>query len=469
MEFIGRVREQKMLIEQLSSPAQNAALIYGRRRVGKSELILHTMRQAGKAITIYYECRQTTEGNNTANLSEVISDAFGLPPLTFANVEAALRFVFERALSEKIVLAIDEYPYLRDVVKGMDSILQVLLDEYRERSQLSLVLCGSYVAVMRSLLEQDNPLYGRIDLKINLQPMDYLESSLFYPERSCSDKVRLYSAFGGVPYYNRLIAPGKSVRENLINLVLQPDARLEDEVPAYLLSEVSKISNAHEVFLALADGQERYRDILSQSHVSSGATLVNVLKRLIEMQLVQRRTPINDQGNRKRTSYVICDGLTKFYYRYVFRYLSQRSVLDSETFFDRYVADDFEQQFVPHAFEEVCRQYLVRQNRAGNIEPPFDLIGSYSYDDPVTRTNGEFDVVTRDPMGYAFYEAKFRSTPITQRMIDEEIAQVQRTGLICHRYGFFSRSGFEAKPNERTVLIGLDEMFEQEATQPYSR
>ena len=462
MEFIGRAREQAKLIEQFSSPAQNATLIYGRRRVGKSELILHTMRQAQAAgtRTIYYECRQTTAENNASSLSEVIGGAFDMPPLAFANIEAALRFVLERALSEKIVLAIDEYPYLRDVVKGMDSILQALLDEYRDRSQLSLVLCGSYVEVMKSLLEQDNPLYGRVDLKINLQPMDYLESSQFYPERPCADKVRLYSVFGGIPYYNRLIERDRSVRENLINLVLQPDARLEDEVPAYLLSEVSKISNAHEVFLALADGQTRYKDILSQSHISSGATLVNVLNKLIEMQLVARRAPINDPMNKKRTSYVICDGLTRFYYRYVFRYLSQRSVLDPGTFYDRYVNDDFEQQFVPHAFEEVCKQYLVRQNRAGNIEPPFDLIGAYSYDDPATRTNGEFDVVTRDLLGYAFYEAKFRSTPVTQRMIDEEIGQVQQTGLACHRYGFFSRSGFETLPDGRTELIGLEEMYE---------
>lgn len=459
MKFIGRMREQAKLREQFSSLAQNATLVYGRRRVGKSELILHAMRQAADVRTIYYECRQTTAESNVSSLSEVIGSAFEMPPLAFANIEAALRFVFERASSEKIVLAIDEYPYLRDVVKGMDSVLQVLLDEYRDRSRLSLVLCGSYVEVMKSLLEQDNPLYGRIDLKINLQPMDYYESAQFYPERSCEDKVRLFSVFGGIPYYNRLIDKNASVRENLIRLILEPDARLEDEVPSYLLSEISKIGNAHEIFSALADGHARYRDILSQSHVSSGATLVNVLNRLIGMQLVRRRAPINDPNNKKRTSYVICDGLSKFYYRYVFRYLSQRSVLDPEIFYDRYVNDDFETQFVPHAFEEVCRQYLIRQNRMGNIEPPFDLIGTYSYDDPATRTNGEFDVVTRDPLGYAFYEAKFRSTPITQRMIEEEVKQVQRTGLVCHRYGFFSRSGFEAQPDERTALIGLEEMY----------
>lgn len=459
MTFIGRTKEQEKLLAQLSSPIQNAALLYGRRRVGKSELILHTMRQASDARTIYYECRQTTTENNTKNLSEVIAEAFDMPPLAFSDIEAALRFVFDRATGEKIVLAIDEYPYLRDVVKGMDSILQVLLDEYRDRSHLSLILCGSYVEVMKSLLERDNPLYGRIDLKINLQPMDYYESAQFYPERSCEDKVRLFSVFGGIPYYNRLIDKNASVRENLIHLILEPDARLEDEVPSYLLSEISKIGNAHEIFSALADGHARYRDILSQSHVSSGATLVNVLNRLIGMQLVQRRSPINDPNNKKRTSYVICDGLSKFYYRYVFRYLSQRSVLDPEVYYDRYVNDDFETQFVPRAFEEVCRQYLVRQNRMGNSEPPFDLIGTYSYDDPVTRTNGEFDVVTKDPLGYSFYEAKFRTTPITQRMIEDEIGQVQRAGLTCHRYGFFSRSGFEAQADERTALIGLEELY----------
>lgn len=459
MTFIGRTKEQEKLLAQLSSPIQNAALLYGRRRVGKSELILHTMRQASDARTIYYECRQTTTENNTKNLSEVIAEAFDMPPLAFSDIEAALRFVFDRATGEKIVLAIDEYPHLRDVVKGMDSILQVLLDEYRDRSHLSLILCGSYVEVMKSLLERDNPLYGRIDLKINLQPMDYYESAQFYPERSCEDKVRLFSVFGGIPYYNRLIDKNASVRENLIHLILEPDARLEDEVPSYLLSEISKIGNAHEIFSALADGHARYRDILSQSHVSSGATLVNVLNRLIGMQLVQRRSPINDPNNKKRTSYVICDGLSKFYYRYVFRYLSQRSVLDPEVYYDRYVNDDFETQFVPRAFEEVCRQYLVRQNRMGNSEPPFDLIGTYSYDDPVTRTNGEFDVVTKDPLGYSFYEAKFRTTPITHRMIEDEIEQVQRAGLTCHRYGFFSRSGFEAQADERTALIGLEELY----------
>ena len=147
--------------------------------MGKSELILQGIRNAPSR-TLYYECRQTTAENNVKNISEVIAEAFGMPPLAFADIEDALRFVFERAESEKVVLAIDEYPYLRDAVPGMDSILQVLLDTYRTRSHLSLILCGSFVEVMKSLLDEDNPLYGRIDMKINLQPMDYFDAARFF-------------------------------------------------------------------------------------------------------------------------------------------------------------------------------------------------------------------------------------------------------------------------------------------------
>lgn len=459
MDFVGRKDEQKRLLRAFSSARQNATLVYGRRRVGKSELLLHCLRQTD-ARGIYYECRQTSEPLNVRGLAEVIAAAFDIPRPAFEGIEDALRFIFERALQENVVLVIDEYPYLRDAVPGMDSILQALIDMYRDRSRLSIVVCGSYIDVMESLLEKDNPLYGRIDLKINLKPMDYWDSAAFYPSYSLEDKVRLYSVFGGIPYYNRLIDERMSVRENLIELLLRPDARLEGEVSSFLLPEISKIVNANEAFCALADGYTRYKDILAQSHVSSPSSLANVLDKLGGMQLIQKQAPINDPQNRKKSSYSIADNLSLFYYRYVFRYASQRSVLDEDVFYERFVDDDFEKRYVPLAFEEICRQYLIRQNRAGRIEPPFNLIGKYWYDDPVHKTNGEFDVVTEDPEGYIFYEAKFRTTPVTQQMIDTEIEQVKATGLSCHKYGFFSRSGFEGlQQRDDLVLIGLEEMY----------
>lgn len=166
---------------------------------------------------------------------------------------------------------------MRDAVKGLDSILQTSIDAHREDSRLNIVLCGSYVEIMKSLIEHESPLYGRIDLALELKPMDYFDAAKFYPAFSPEDKVRLYSVFGGIPFYNRLIDQSQSVRDNIIELVTEPGARLESEVPSYLNAEISKMTNANEVFGALAQGYSRWGDVLAQSHVSSGPAMADVL------------------------------------------------------------------------------------------------------------------------------------------------------------------------------------------------
>ncbi|MCI8975480.1 MAG: AAA family ATPase [Lachnospiraceae bacterium] len=458
MKFLGRAEQRKKLHRILDKDSQAVSLIYGRRRVGKSELIKQVLRESDIA-GIYYECKQTTEMNNVESLAVLIAGEFHLPRPAFANMEEVLDFLFQKACGQKMIFVLDEYSYLRDCVTGMDSILQSLIDKYSESSSIKLILCGSFVDIMKSLLYNENPLYGRVDLTINLKPMDYFESSLFYPEFSDEDKVRLYSVFGGIPYFNRLIEPGLTVRENITELIASPGARLENEVSMYLKSEISKIINANEVFDALARGFSKYSDILSQSHVSSGPAMVDVLDKLMRMEMVEKEAPINDENNRKKMSYRIVDNLSLFYYRYIFRYLSQMNVMEPETFYDRYIKEDFETVYVPRIFETVCRQYLIRLNRRGLLEEPFEKIGKYYYDDPVRKRNGEFDIVTKDAKGYIFYEAKFRKEPVTQEMIQAEISQVKETGFECYKYGFMSRSGFTAKQEESLILISLEEMY----------
>lgn len=458
MAFYGREQQQKKINGILQKNTLQAALIFGRRRVGKSELIKQCLKKT-EIPQLVYECKQTTELNNVESLSTLISEEFHLPRLGFGSMEALLDYLFRRAEKEKMVLVLDEYPYLRETSAGIDSILQSLIDRYRDVSSLKLILCGSYVEIMKSLLARENPLYGRVDLTIDLKPMDYYESAMFYPDFSAEDKVRLYSVFGGIPYYNRLIDASLSVKENIQELISAPGARLENEVSMYLKSEISKIANANEVFEALSKGFSKYSDILSQSHVSSGPTLIDILDKLIRMEVVEKQAPINDADNRRRSGYFIIDNLSLFYYRYIFRFLSQRSVLDEDVFYDRYIREDFETQYVPRAFESICRQYLIRQNRAGRIRPAFDKIGKYYYDDPRTRTNGEFDTVTEDPQGYIFYESKFRKESLSPAMIGEEIRQVRATGLKCYRYGFFSRSGFQCEPSDNMIFIHLNEMY----------
>ena len=456
--FYGRKIERKKLCTMFQTDGQMISLIYGRRRIGKSELIKQVLKET-EIKSIYYECKQTTEQNNVDSLAELISELFEFPKPAFENMEVLLQFLFQKAEKEQLILVLDEYPYLRENSKGLDSILQSVIDHYKDTSNMKLIVCGSYVDTMKALLEKQNPLYGRIDLTLNLKPMDYYESALFYSEFSDEDKVRLFSVFGGIPYYNRLINSGKSVRDNIIDLIASPGARLENEVSMYLNSEISKITNANEVFEALAKGFSRYKDILDQSNVSSGPALIDILDKLMRMDVVAKEAPINDENNKKKSGYFISDNLSLFYYKYIFRNMSRLNIMDPDVFYDRYISDDFETKYVPKSFERICKQYLIRKNRKGLMDEVFEKIGKYYYDDHAEKKNGEFDIVTQDDRGYIFYEAKFRKDPVTESIVQNEIRQVEQTGLKCYKYGFFSRGGFTCEKEENRILIELSELY----------
>lgn len=411
---------------------------------------------------IYIECKQTSELNNVETLSEIVSDTLDFPPLSFKSLEESLEFIFKQSEKESLIFVLDEYPYLRSVVAGLDSILQVLIDKYRKTSKLKFVLCGSYVETMKSLLSKENPLFGRFDYALNVKPMDYYDSSKFYSDYSNEDKVRIFSVFGGIPYYNRLINSKKSVKENIIELIASPGCRLENEIAMYLNSEISKINNANEVFEALAKGFSKFNDILSQSNVTSSPALADTLEKLIKMDVVKKVAPINDENNKKKSGYFISDPLSLFYYKYIFRNLSRLNVMEPNVFFEKFIQNDFEERYVPKFFEEISTQYLIRKNRKGELENPFERIGKYYYDLPVQKQNGEFDIVTENDGKYIFYEAKFRKDPLDEKMIYEEIKQVLSTGFECEKYGFISKSGFgqiREQFSKPLILISLNEMF----------
>lgn len=461
--FFGRKENIKAISKFFNSDKDNAALIYGRRRVGKTELIKHCLKGT-KTTSIYYECKETSEINNVKSLCEIISETFGLPPLAFDTFESTLAFLYKQAKEKELTVVIDEYPYIRKVVEGLDSIIQSFIDNNKYTSKLKLILCGSYAETMKSLLSEENPLFGRFDLVMNLKAMDYYDSSLFYKDFTDEDKVRLYSVFGGIPYYNRRIDSSKTVKQNIIDLIASPGSRFENEVQMHLKSEISKMQNAYEVFEALAKGFVRFKDILSQSQVSSSPTLVDVLDKLISMDIVVKESPINDENNKKKAGYYISDQLTLFYFKYIYRNLSRLAVMDSEVFYDKFIEADFEEHYVPLIFEQVCKQFLIRKNRSGELEDSFEKIGKYWYDDPANHKNGEFDVVTENDNSYIFYEAKFRDSEIDKNLIWNEIQQVNSTGLVCSKYGFFSKSGYkeiDEAYKKQLILYELKELYKE--------
>lgn len=458
MKFIGRKEELKNLKDLMVSDSFGTALIYGRRRVGKSELVNEAVRQS-KTKAIVFESQKITEMNNVNNLRSLMSEVLGMPKLQFSSFDELLKYFFNTYGNQKITLVIDEYSYLRESIQGCDSIIQSIIDMNRNTSNCSLILLGSYVDIMKNLMEYSNPLYGRFDYKLFLKPMNYLDSSKFYPNFSNEDKVKIYSVFGGIPYYNQYIDDTKSVEENIIELIASNSARLVDEIPGYLQKEIGKMTNANGVFNALAQGYCKYNDILSQSHVTSDSALSEVLKKLVNMEVIEKVTPINYENNKKKTSYYVYDNLTLFYYRYVYRYQSQMNVLNPKDFYKKYIKDDFEQQYVPNRFEYICKEYLILLNRNSKIQPPFFKIGKYYYDLPKEHKNGEFDIVTEDDNGYIFYEVKFKNKPLNYETIQQEIQQVKDSGLLAYKYAFISRNGFEKRDIKDVIYIDLSNLF----------
>jgi len=241
-------------------------------------------------------------------------------------------------------------------------------------------------------------------------------------------------------------------------MIASSGARLENEISGYLKNQLSKINNANEAIEILARGFYKYKDIFEQSGIEKGPTLIDALDKLVSMGLVRKVTPINDEFNKKKIGYEISDSLASFYYKYIFRNKSRIQIMEPNIFYEKFIKEDFENNYVPKNFEQITKEYLIRKNKLGLINPSFDSIGKYYYDDPKKHKNGEFDVVTHDENGYIFYEVKFRNKPISIEMIEEEIKQIEECGISCYKYGFVSKSGFE-KIDNNLIQITIEDIY----------
>lgn len=459
MRFIGREKEVNAINDLIKTDGYHGGVVYGRRRLGKTRLLKHCLLDKNVPC-VFFQCSLDNEQSNVEELTKLIEKELSFKHLHFDKFIDAVSFLFEESEKKKIYFVLDEYSYIEKLIPGFDSLLQRVIDNYMESSNICFFLCGSSVSSMENILSESNPLYRRFQLPLLLQEMDYLDASLFYPSFDNEDKVRLYAAFGGVPYYLSRIDESSSVKENIIHLISGVYSGLSDEITVNLKTEMSKISNANAVFSTICEQHAfHYSDILSKSHIATSASLNDILEKLIKMDLIEYIYPINDKKNKYKSGYVIKDPITKFFYRYLYNNRSACALMDSDVFYEEMIAKDFESVLVPKTFEIIAKQYLVRRNRLGMNQPLLTDIGTYWYDDPLTKTNGQFDVVGEAKQGYVFYEVKFTKEPITDSVIHEELEQVSKTSLKPIKYGFVSRSGFKVSADNDYELIDLNDIY----------
>lgn len=180
MKFIGREQEQKTIQRLMSKDGYQGCVIYGRRRMGKTELVRKCALDQ-KSPVVMYQCKESNEQDNVETLTGLLRTVLNNPYLSFATFMDAVRFLFDYSKDQEIILVLDEYPYLKNLIDGCDSKLQSIIDDHAMSCNLKLFLLGSSISTMEDILSHDNPLYMRFQNSIFLRQMDYWDSAQFLP------------------------------------------------------------------------------------------------------------------------------------------------------------------------------------------------------------------------------------------------------------------------------------------------
>ena len=284
--------------------------------------------------------------------------------------------------------------------------------------------------------------------------MNYYDSSLFYSNLSIRDKIAYYAVFGGSPYVLSNIDTKKSLKENIKKLLLDRDGILKAYIENVMLSEIRKSYDIR-IFEALGNEKKQYKEILKIVGETTSGMLAKQLSNLIEMSAIERKFPINKTNDKKKIFYEISDNLMKFYFAFIFGNENLITKLGVESFFEHYISSGLE-NFINLRFEQIVCQYFSRISIEKAKSEILD-IGSYWYDNPQTKKNGQFDCVVKTNSGYKVYEVKNYKKPMTKAECEAEALQVTDIeGLEAIKVGFVSSSGFDFNSRKYHLISGED-------------
>ena len=449
--FIGRDNELNALERLYKSDKFEFAVIYGRRRVGKTALINHFINDKE---AIYFMGVESNEKQNLENLSQsIIEFSSGIQAETyFPSYQAALEYVFKLAEKKRIILAIDEYPYVARASKSLASTLQMLIDKYKDESKLMLILCGSSMSYMEDqVLAYKSPLYGRRTAQMKITPFSFEECCTYLKGLSDEDKALVYGIVGGTPQYLLQMSDKLSVEENIKNTYLNPMSFLYEEPVNLLKQEVREPAIYNAIITAIATGYSRMSEISTKVGEST-TTCTSYIKNLINLGIIKKETPYGEKTS-KKTIYSIEDNMFYFWYRFV---------LENSSVIARGAADlvykRIEKQFndyMGRIFEEICAQYLWKQLLSGNMPVEFVSLGRWWGNDPRKRSQTEIDIMgEQDSSSAIFAECKWRNESVDLDVLE---TLIERSGLFRYtkiHYFLFSNTGFTKGCVEKAAEMG---------------
>jgi hypothetical protein len=358
--FFGRTRELQLL-EQAYRAAGGAFIpIYGRRRVGKTELIRKFLER--KPAAVYVAGQRVPARLMLRELLKVAAEALAAPLLAQMTPEGwreALQAIEDAWQGpSRLVLALDEFQWMAESAPELPAVLQALWDQrWRDSGRVMLILCGSFVGFMeREVLGRKAPLFGRRTAQILLRPFGYREAALFHPSYSLIDRARTYFICGGVPLYLKTFAESRSVEMNIVSSLLDEYAPLHHEADFLLREELRDVSTYHAILLALAERPMALTEI--GAAVGLGHNVQYHLQQLMQLGYVARRHPLTGRRPSKRAvRYALDDPLLRFWFRFVGPNQSRLRVPGPRATFSQRIRPLLDAYF-GSCFERLCREAL---------------------------------------------------------------------------------------------------------------
>lgn len=470
--FIGRDREINTLQELYEKDGFGMSVIYGRRRIGKSTLIVEFVKDKK---SIFYTATKVGKEKNLELFSKqvlaVLDPAF--EDAVFSSVEAVFDFITQKMPDEKLILVIDELPYWAEKDEALLSVMQKYIDTKWNQKNLMIILCGSALSFMENkVLSEKSPLFGRRDSQIRLEAFSYREAALFVPDYPAEEKAICYGITGGVAKYLSMIDARKSLDDNIKKLFFHPDGYLYDETRNLLTQEFSDITLVNNVIEQVASGENTVNGIASKVGEKE-PTVLYTLEKLIRVGLVEKKKCLTEEKNKKKTQYVLKDYMFKFWYDFIPKAHSVIEMGQGDLYYEKAVKPKLH-SFMGSIFEEMCRYYTLEQGIQGRFDSFLTQVGSWWGVEQVENQMGEKVQQSADIDVFAISETdrtavvgecKFRNEKMDKKVYD---TLIRRAGLVSGKYRvtkylFFSLGGytdwFHNAENSGVTLFSLNDLY----------
>lgn len=450
--FIGRDKEIKTLENLYRNESFEFAVIYGRRRVGKTTLISEFVKDKR---AIFYPGIDSNETQNLELFSRSIMSAVTEMTVgtTFKDFNTAFEYIYEMAQKERIILVIDEYPYLANCYKGISSLLASFIDHKFSKSKLMLILCGSSLSFMENqVLGYQSPLYGRRTAQMKILPFTFAECRRYYNKFDQYDMALAYGITGGIPLYMSKIDENKSMEDNIKDNFFDTSSYLFEEPGNLIKQECREPMQYNAIIKSIATGYTKISEISGASGLNDNGATSNYISKLISLGIIEKEFPYKSEST-KKTIYKVADGMFQFWYRFVPANLALIEQGAKDKVYHR--VENQIPAYMGFVFEDICKQYLWQENLKGSAPIDFSNMGRWWGNNPIEKKQTEIDIIADNEENEAiFAECKWRNEPVGE----SELKELEHQSTLFHYkknvFIIFSKSGFTKGCKELAESIG---------------